>query len=96
MSGCVSGAGQRAGIDRLLTMDLHAGQVQGFFEKTVDHMTAMPLLTQYVKDQLGDESDLVIISPDAGRVKLTTLSDKQANYIGVSQDGPFKPDHYRY
>src|SRR5205807_4478261 len=59
---------ERAGIDRLLTMDLHAGQVQGFFEKTVDHMTAMPLLTQYVKDQLGDESDLVIISPDAGRV----------------------------
>src|SRR5881227_191991 len=63
---------ERAGIDRLRTMDLHAGQVQGFFEKTVDHMTTMPLLTQYVKDQLGDESDLVIISPDAGRVKLTS------------------------
>jgi ribose-phosphate pyrophosphokinase len=62
---------EAAGIDRLLTMDLHAGQLQGFFQKTVDHMTAMPILTQFVKDQLGDATDLVIISPDAGRVKLT-------------------------
>ena len=69
-----------AGIDRLLTMDLHAGQVQGFFSKPVDHMTAMPVLTQFVKDQLGDESDLVIISPDAGRVKLTR---KFAQKIGA-------------
>jgi ribose-phosphate pyrophosphokinase len=59
-----------AGIDRLVTMDLHAGQIQGFFSRTVDHMTAMPILTQYVKDQLGHQSDLVIIAPDAGRVKL--------------------------
>ncbi len=50
-------------------MDLHAGQLQGFFSKPVDHMTAMPILTQYVQDRLGDE-DLVIIAPDAGRVKL--------------------------
>jgi ribose-phosphate pyrophosphokinase len=61
---------ETAGIDRLLTMDLHAGQMQGFFSKPVDHMTAMPILTQYVQDTLGEE-DLVIISPDAGRVKLT-------------------------
>jgi ribose-phosphate pyrophosphokinase len=59
-----------AGIDRLVTMDLHAGQIQGFFSRTVDHMTAMPILTQFVKDQLGHESELVIIAPDAGRVKL--------------------------
>jgi ribose-phosphate pyrophosphokinase len=61
---------ETAGIDRLLTMDLHAGQMQGFFSKPVDHMTAMPILTQYVQDTLGGEN-LVIISPDAGRVKLT-------------------------
>ena len=60
---------EAAGIDRLVTMDLHAGQLQGFFSKTVDHMRAMPLLTQYVQDQLAHESDLVIIAPDAGRVK---------------------------
>jgi ribose-phosphate pyrophosphokinase len=69
-----------AGIDRIVTMDLHAGQVQGFFQKPVDHMTAMPILTQYVKDQLGHEDDLVIISPDAGRVKLTR---KFAQKIGA-------------
>jgi ribose-phosphate pyrophosphokinase len=62
---------ETAGIDRLVTMDLHAGQMQGFFSKTVDHMTAMPILSQYVSDQLGPAEDLVIISPDAGRVKLT-------------------------
>jgi ribose-phosphate pyrophosphokinase len=57
------------GVDRVLTMDLHAGQVQGFFEIPVDHMTAVPMLTQYFLDQnLGGE--LVIVSPDAGRVKL--------------------------
>jgi ribose-phosphate pyrophosphokinase len=60
---------ETAGMDRLVTMDLHAGQVQGFFSKPVDHMTAMPILTQFVQDRLGG-SDLVIIAPDAGRVKL--------------------------
>src|SRR4051794_39922823 len=69
---------ESAGIDRLLTMDLHAGQIQGFFSKTVDHMTAMPILTQFVKDQLG--TDVVIVSPDAGRVKLTR---KFAQKVGV-------------
>ncbi|HEV2075343.1 MAG TPA: ribose-phosphate pyrophosphokinase [Thermoleophilaceae bacterium] len=62
---------ETAGIDRLLTMDLHAGQMQGFFSKPVDHMTAMPILTQFVTDQLGEDADIVVISPDAGRVKLT-------------------------
>ena len=62
---------ETAGIDRLVTMDLHAGQVQGFFSKPVDHMTAMPILSQFVQDQLGPAKDLCIIAPDAGRVKLT-------------------------
>ena len=59
-----------AGIDRLVTMDLHAGQVQGFFSRPVDHMTAMPILTQFVQDRMSEEEELVIIAPDAGRVKL--------------------------
>jgi ribose-phosphate pyrophosphokinase len=72
---------ETVGIDRLVTMDLHAGQLQGFFTKTVDHMTAMPILEQYVKDQLGDDpKDLVIVAPDAGRVKLTR---KFAQKVGV-------------
>ena len=61
---CLEGVG----IDRVLTMDLHAGQVQGFFHVPVDHMTAMPMLTQWFVDQ-NMTDDLVIVSPDAGRVK---------------------------
>jgi ribose-phosphate pyrophosphokinase len=68
-----------AGADRVLTMDLHAGQVQGFFSKPVDHMTAMPILTQYIKDQHVD-GDLVVVSPDAGRVK---LAKKFAQKLGA-------------
>jgi ribose-phosphate pyrophosphokinase len=59
---------EAAGIDRLLTMDLHSGQIQGFFQKPCDHMTALFMLTQYFAD-LSLE-DLVIVAPDAGRVKL--------------------------
>jgi ribose-phosphate pyrophosphokinase len=59
---------EAAGIDRILTMDLHSGQIQGFFQKPCDHMTALFMLTQYFAD-LGLE-DLVVVSPDAGRVKL--------------------------
>jgi ribose-phosphate pyrophosphokinase len=61
---CLEGVG----VDRVLTMDLHAGQVQGFFHVPVDHMTAMPMLTQWFIDQRLTE-ELVIVSPDAGRVK---------------------------
>jgi ribose-phosphate pyrophosphokinase len=56
-----------AGVDRVLTMDLHTGQIQGFFSKPLDHMTALFMLTQYFADQ-GLE-DLVVVAPDAGRVK---------------------------
>lgn len=59
---------EAAGIDRLLTMDLHSGQIQGFFQKPCDHMTALFMLTQYFND-LGLEG-LVVVAPDAGRVKL--------------------------
>jgi ribose-phosphate pyrophosphokinase len=61
---CLEGVG----VDRVLTMDLHAGQVQGFFHVPLDHMTAMPMLTQWFTDQSW-EDELVIVSPDAGRVK---------------------------
>ncbi len=69
---------ERAGADRVLTMDLHAGQIQGFFSKPVDHMTALFILTQHFRD-LGLE-DLVVVAPDAGRVKLNT---KFANKLGA-------------
>jgi ribose-phosphate pyrophosphokinase len=66
------------GVDRVLAMDLHSGQIQGFFEVPVDHMTASPMLTQYFMDQ-GLE-DLVMVSPDAGRVK---MARNFARKIGV-------------
>jgi ribose-phosphate pyrophosphokinase len=69
---------EAAGADRVLTMDLHAGQVQGFFNIPVDHMTAMFMLTQYF-DDLGLQ-DLVVVSPDAGRVK---LNKKFASKVGA-------------
>ncbi|HWK17323.1 MAG TPA: ribose-phosphate pyrophosphokinase [Solirubrobacteraceae bacterium] len=69
---------ESAGIDRLLTMDLHSGQIQGFFQKPCDHMTALFMLTQYFAD-LGLE-DLVVVAPDAGRVK---LNKKFASKIGA-------------
>jgi ribose-phosphate pyrophosphokinase len=59
---------ESAGIDRILTMDLHSGQIQGFFQTPCDHMTALFMLTRYFSD-LGLE-DLVVVAPDAGRVKL--------------------------
>ena len=69
---------EAAGADRVLTVDLHAGQVQGFFSKPVDHMTAMFLLTEYFAGLELD--DLVIVSPDVGRVK---LNHKFAETIGA-------------
>ncbi|MBK5110883.1 MAG: ribose-phosphate pyrophosphokinase, partial [Thermoleophilia bacterium] len=64
----VARALESVGIDRVLTMDLHAGQIQGFFTIPVDHMTAMPMLTQWFTDQY-EAGDLVVVSPDAGRAK---------------------------
>src|SRR6186713_3042208 len=60
---------QTAGADRVLTMDLHAGQVQGFFEIPVDHMTAIPLFAQYIRD-LKLQQPIAAVSPDTGRTKL--------------------------
>ena len=57
-----------AGADRVLTVDLHTSQIQGFFDKPVDHLTALPLLADYLGDKFGD--DLVIVSPDSGRVRV--------------------------
>lgn len=54
-----------AGADRLLTMDLHAGQIQGFFDIPVDHLYAMPVLLDYMRERFA-EDELVIVSPDAG------------------------------
>src|SRR6058998_866320 len=61
---------QLAGADRILTMDLHAGQIQGFFNVPVDHMTALPLFAQHFRDLGVTGPDVVSVSPDAGRAKM--------------------------
>jgi len=61
---------QTAGVDRVLTMDLHAGQIQGFFSIPVDHMVALPLFAQHLRDQGFVGSGVVSVAPDAGRAKM--------------------------
>jgi len=61
---------QTAGADRVLTMDLHAGQVQGFFTIPVDHMTALPLFARHFRDLGLYGENVVSVAPDAGRAKV--------------------------
>ncbi|GAA3686267.1 ribose-phosphate diphosphokinase [Nocardioides ginsengisoli] len=58
-----------AGADRIITVDLHADQLQGFFNGPVDHLMALPILTDYIKGKYGDQ-ELAVVSPDAGRIKV--------------------------
>jgi ribose-phosphate pyrophosphokinase len=58
-----------AGADRLITVDLHTAQIQGFFDGPVDHLAALPLLADYVAENYQDE-ELAVVSPDAGRIKV--------------------------
>jgi len=83
---------QSAGADRVLTMDLHAGQVQGFFHIPVDHMTAIPLFAQYVRD-LNLAQPIAAVSPDTGRTK---LAGKFAEMIGgdLVVLNKERPDHH--
>jgi ribose-phosphate pyrophosphokinase len=60
-----------AGADRVVSVDLHSGQIQGFFDFPFDHLTAMPLLADYLAREIGlEDGDLTVVSPDAGRVKV--------------------------
>jgi len=61
---------ETAGANRVLTMDLHAGQIQGFFDIPVDHLYATPVILEYIKEHYYNNADkLVIVSPDAGGVE---------------------------
>jgi ribose-phosphate pyrophosphokinase len=67
-----------AGADRLITVDLHSSQIQGFFDGPVDHLMAMPILADSVRERYGDE-DLVVVSPDAGRIR---VAEQWASRLG--------------
>ncbi|MGP8163757.1 MAG: ribose-phosphate diphosphokinase [Acidimicrobiales bacterium] len=64
-----------AGADRVVSVDLHSGQIQGFFNFPVDHLTALPVLCGYLAEH--DPRELVIVSPDAGRVKVAERFSQQ-------------------
>ena len=61
---------QAAGADRLMAVDLHTAQIQGFFDGPVDHLFALPLLVKYVAETVADRSLITVVSPDAGRVRV--------------------------
>ena len=67
-----------AGADRLMAVDLHTAQIQGFFDGPVDHMRAQPLLTGYIRDNYNCEN-VVVVSPDSGRVR---VAEKWADALG--------------
>ena len=67
-----------AGARRVLTMDLHAGQIQGFFDIPVDHLYALPVFLKYLKENFKDE-EVVIVSPDAGGVERAREYAKRLN-----------------
>ncbi|ODS30911.1 MAG: ribose-phosphate pyrophosphokinase [Candidatus Scalindua rubra] len=66
-----------AGADRLLTIDLHAAQIQGFFDIPVDHLLAFPVFSSYYKQK--NLSDFVVVSPDVGGIKIARLYSKHLN-----------------
>ncbi|MEU1625738.1 ribose-phosphate diphosphokinase [Streptomyces sp. NPDC020096] len=68
-----------AGADRILTVDLHTDQIQGFFDGPVDHLFALPLLADYVGTKV-DRSKLTVVSPDAGRVR---VADRWCDRLGA-------------
>jgi ribose-phosphate pyrophosphokinase len=68
-----------AGADRVVSVDLHSGQIQGFFDAPFDHLTALPLLCGFMKDEMGlHGDDVVVVAPDAGRIK---TAEKLREYL---------------
>jgi ribose-phosphate pyrophosphokinase len=76
-----------AGADRVVSVDLHTGQIQGFFDGPVDHLTAVPLLADYLARQV--EGDVVVVSPDAGGLKLARRFANCLGDAGVESDLAF-------
>jgi ribose-phosphate pyrophosphokinase len=65
-----------AGANRLMSVDLHTDQIQGYFDGPVDHLVALPILSKYVRNKYGNEQ-LAVVSPDAGRIKVAEQWSKR-------------------
>ncbi len=69
-----------AGADRVVSVDLHSGQIQGFFDVPFDHLTATPVLEGYLREHVADcTEDVVVVAPDAGRVK---VAERYSQHLG--------------
>jgi ribose-phosphate pyrophosphokinase len=86
---------EAARVDRVLSMDLHQGQIQGFFEIPVDHMTAVPILADYFKYKDFDDTPLVAVSADAGGVKLAKRFINRNPGCDLAVLTKMRPDHNR-
>jgi len=83
---------ERAGVDRIITLDLHQGQIQGFFDIPVNHLSALPLFGQYYNAMNFDTDNLVVVSPDVGRAKAAKkLSDMLGCDLAIAHKG--RPRH---
>jgi ribose-phosphate pyrophosphokinase len=71
-----------AGAERIMSIDLHSGQIQGFFDGPVDHLTAVPLLTSYLREH-APWGDFVMVAPDTGRTK---VAEQAARHAGADVD----------
>ena len=81
-----------AGIDRIITMDLHSDQIQGFFNLPVDHLTAMPILASYLKEK--KLKNPVVVAPDTGRAKTAKkLSDRLGTSLVILHKT--RPEHQK-
>ncbi|MBO1753504.1 ribose-phosphate diphosphokinase [Allobranchiibius sp. CTAmp26] len=72
-----------AGADRLMALDLHTDQIQGFFDGPVDHLQALPILADYVAGKYGDR-ELAVVSPDAGRIKVAESWSKRLGGVPLA------------
>jgi len=84
---------ETAGVDRVLTMDLHAGQIQGFFTIPVDHMTALPLFAKYYRDRGLSGEGVVVVSPDPGRAKMATKFAEMLEAGPIALMNKVRPEH---
>ena len=83
---------KRAGVDRIITLDLHQGQIQGFFDIPVNHLSALPLFADYYNAMNFDTDNLVVVSPDVGRAKAAKkLSDMLGCSLAIAHKG--RPRH---
>ena len=81
-----------AGVDRIITLDLHQGQIQGFFDIPVNHLSALPLFADYYDAKGFDTDNLVVVSPDVGRAKAAKkLSDMLGCSLAIAHKG--RPRH---